>query len=674
MLRKLVILVAALAVAGYLATMAYGLVADSTGTVSVCATATLPNHVLSVDSSPVYTFSGTSTQSCSTSTYDIPTSTTTQTETATQTVTQTITGEPPSNTAVPTISGTPEVGDTLTASPGTWSGSTPISYSYAWSDGATGQTDTLTSADVGQNITVTVTASNDIGTAVVVSAQTAVVVPVPVGPSNTTAPAISGTPQVGDTLSASQGTWTGDTPMTFAYKWSDGTTGSTDTLTSADVGTSVTVTVTATNDGGSASATSSSVGPVQPVPKVPPTNLSAPTISGTPQAGDTLTASPGTWNGDTPITYTYAWSDGATGSTDTLPASDVGKEITVTVTATNDGGTQTATSAGVGPVTAAPPPSGNECAGTSGSGTISYSSLDACGFPSPDTTGPPAGTTLTPVASASLPSGVTWSGGTLTINASNITLKDLSIPGNIVWNGSNDTLTDSVVDDNAAFTDEVVINGTNGNSITYTTVEGPAPSSNVADNGYRCIHVSGSSESQTFDHDDITNCSDGIVGNQNTSNSFVFINEIQSESGSCTESTGTGSNCAHSEGLYMPGDGSGTPEMTITHDSVFNRNQQTSAIFIDCHAYGACENMNVNDSIMEGGDYTFEGFGNPNGSHSGAVAGSGTNTQFENNRVSQLWFPLGAEQGVFGGAMDTSATTYSGNVWDATGDSLSASS
>jgi hypothetical protein len=86
--------------------------------------------------------------------------------------------------------------------------------------------------------------------------------PPPVGPQNTGAPMISGTSQQGDMLSAATGTWSGDTPMTFTYRWSDGTTGSTDTLTSADVTKMISVTVTATNDGGTASAISASVGPV----------------------------------------------------------------------------------------------------------------------------------------------------------------------------------------------------------------------------------------------------------------------------------------------------------------------------------------------------------------------------------------------------------------------------
>lgn len=180
----------------------------------------------------------------------------------------------------------------------------------------------------------------------------------PVRPRNSTLPAISGTLQAGDTLTASTGTWTGDTPMSFSYKWSDGATGKTDALTSADVGQSVSVSVTATNDAGSVSATSASVGPVTapPPPPSPPSNTQLPVISGTPQQGDTLTVSKGSWTGS-PTSYTYSWSDGTTGSSDTLSVADVGQTITATVTASNSAGAGLpATSAGVGPVTAAGPP------------------------------------------------------------------------------------------------------------------------------------------------------------------------------------------------------------------------------------------------------------------------------------------------------------------------------
>ena len=88
---------------------------------------------------------------------------------------------------------------------------------------------------------------------------------------------------------------------------------------------------------------------------VPPSNTSKPTISGTPQSGQTLTADPGTWTGDTPITFAYQWSDGTTGKTDTLTDAEIGTSVFVTVTASNDATppTVSASSASVGPITAA---------------------------------------------------------------------------------------------------------------------------------------------------------------------------------------------------------------------------------------------------------------------------------------------------------------------------------
>jgi hypothetical protein len=96
------------------------------------------------------------------------------------------------------------------------------------------------------------------------------------------------------------------------------------------------------------------------VPTPAPTNTAQPTISGTTQQGQKLTADPGTWTGSP--TYSYEWQDctsagctnisGATGSTYTLQASDVGKTVDVIVTGMNAGGTASATSAETNTVTA----------------------------------------------------------------------------------------------------------------------------------------------------------------------------------------------------------------------------------------------------------------------------------------------------------------------------------
>lgn len=88
-----------------------------------------------------------------------------------------------------------------------------------------------------------------------------------------------------------------------------------------------------------------------------PRNTVAPAISGTAQAGQTLTVTNGTWAGNA-ATYTRQWKRGATnvgagGLTYVVQAGDVGSTITCTVTATNSTGSVSATSAATGTVIAA---------------------------------------------------------------------------------------------------------------------------------------------------------------------------------------------------------------------------------------------------------------------------------------------------------------------------------
>jgi hypothetical protein len=98
-------------------------------------------------------------------------------------------------------------------------------------------------------------------------------------PANSAAPAISGTPQVGQTLTASTGTWNSQTTPTFTYQWQrcdtagnncgsiSGATSQTYTVQNADVNSTLRVVVKATNSSGSGSATSAQTATVgQPGP------------------------------------------------------------------------------------------------------------------------------------------------------------------------------------------------------------------------------------------------------------------------------------------------------------------------------------------------------------------------------------------------------------------------
>jgi hypothetical protein len=86
--------------------------------------------------------------------------------------------------------------------------------------------------------------------------------------ANVSAPVISGTAQEGQTVTCSTGTWSGTTPITYAYKWKRngsniaGATSSSYTLVTADVGQSIKCEVTATNPVSTLSRDSNTITPI----------------------------------------------------------------------------------------------------------------------------------------------------------------------------------------------------------------------------------------------------------------------------------------------------------------------------------------------------------------------------------------------------------------------------
>jgi len=175
----------------------------------------------------------------------------------------------PVNTVAPNVTGNYYVGDVLTTTDGTWSGS-PTSYFYQWKRGATNigtnaNTYTLVSADAGTNITCVVTATNATGST---PATSNVFVPSALfAPTNTTPPEIDGLILwvAGDTISFTGNTWDGNPVPTLTYQWlrnGSNITGETNTtylLDVADSGQLISVKCTATNSQGTAFETSNQV-------------------------------------------------------------------------------------------------------------------------------------------------------------------------------------------------------------------------------------------------------------------------------------------------------------------------------------------------------------------------------------------------------------------------------
>ena len=185
-------------------------------------------------------------------------------------------------------------------------------------------------------------------------------------PSNTVAPTLSSATAItGTALTVTTGTWS-NSPTGFTYQWSyadtstaiGGATASSYIPVAGDVGHTLKCIVTATNPSGSAAAASNTSSAVTAA--AAPVNTVNPALSTTtPAQGAAISVTTGTWNGSpTGFAYQWAYADtsaaisGATASSYTPVAGDVGHTLKCTVTATNANGSAAAVSNTSGAVTA----------------------------------------------------------------------------------------------------------------------------------------------------------------------------------------------------------------------------------------------------------------------------------------------------------------------------------
>jgi surface antigen len=243
----------------------------------------------------------------------------------------------------PVVSGTAKIGQRLTATSGTWSRS-DVSLAYQWFSGAnsiagaTGASYVAQAGDVGQPLTVRVTASRaGFSSATSTSASTA---PIAGGTlARKSGPSVTGTPRVGAPLTASPGTWSPSATTTFQWyangRAVPGATAQTFRPTARERRATITVRVTARRAGyNPATATSAPTAAVATgridVAKVP-------RITGSPSAGAVLTIDPGTYS-PANASVRYQWLrdgkkiSGATARARKVSPGDVGRRLSAVVT------------------------------------------------------------------------------------------------------------------------------------------------------------------------------------------------------------------------------------------------------------------------------------------------------------------------------------------------------
>jgi hypothetical protein len=244
----------------------------------------------------------------------------------------------------PSISGTAEVGLTLTASTGTWTDGT--SFSYQWLrdgntiSGATAGSYQISVNDVGSALSVRVSGSKDGFASTTLNSSSTISIPALTLTSST--PTIAGEAEVGETLTGNTGSWTSGT--TFAFQWLrdgdqiPGATSANYLVSIGDVGNQISLRVTGSQLGYTPKTLTSLT-----TTGVPELTLSSstPLVLGEAAVGQTLTASPGSWTQGT--VFSYQWErdgnsiSGATSNSYLVVVDDIGSQITVSVSGRKTG-------------------------------------------------------------------------------------------------------------------------------------------------------------------------------------------------------------------------------------------------------------------------------------------------------------------------------------------------
>ena len=259
------------------------------------------------------------------------------------------------------ILGTGGVGSTLTASVGTWSRNTLFLYDWSVDGVQVGWEKTFVPTPEQKAMTVTLEVTGYQYCFADASRSTSK--KITAGTLTKRTPVVSGDRNVGETLTVDPGAWL-PVDTTHSFQWlrngvaiADATSASYE-LQSLDRGKRIDVRVTGSATGYTTSAIVTATKTVVDYPLLD--DMPTPLITGDATFGQVLTADAGVW-GPSPVTLTYQWRVSgvlvakATAPTFSVPASAVGKAVTVTVTGSSPGfATKARSSASTTPVASLP--------------------------------------------------------------------------------------------------------------------------------------------------------------------------------------------------------------------------------------------------------------------------------------------------------------------------------
>jgi Right handed beta helix region len=146
----------------------------------------------------------------------------------------------------------------------------------------------------------------------------------------------------------------------------------------------------------------------------------------------------------------------------------------------------------------------------------------------------------------------------------------------------------------------------------------------------------------TISHSNFFNCADCVQG-ENITMTSSYIHDMANPPGAHVDGFQCNSSCG----------------VTVTGNTIFNQYGQTSAIALFAD-FGTPRNSTISGNLLAGGGYTIYGGTN-----------SATGIVISNNRFSTLYSKNCGQYGV-ADDFSKSGNTWSGNIWDGTGQAATA--